>query len=118
MEATFEIAVSYTVTGKIKDGPRILLRNGAVMIAADFSARVFPGRGLGGVPRLKVDRHLTVTGPKLKADETPGVVHGKEHFWLSEENTPTWVLALVAQIESVEAPHVATPAPVSIKETP
>lgn len=118
MKAIFKIQASYTVTGDITDGPRIELTSGT-MLARRFSASVSPSTprvsadaGDDYTPHLRIDRLITVTGPKLKADDTPGAATGRKHYWLSEDSTPEWVRVIARRIESTECSHIPTPPPV------
>lgn len=113
MEATFQITPTYRVTGTIQH-VRISLGPGVTMLGTRFEAQVSPGVGLEGVPRLRIDRVITVHGAKLKTDGTPGAAPGKVNYWLSEESNPVWVREIALAIESTECPRIANPGPIQL----
>jgi hypothetical protein len=111
MEAEFDIDQRFSVSGRIYDGPKIVMDNGDSFLAKLFEARVSPGRGFGNTRVLRIDRFITVTGPRLKADDTPtwDVKGGRKHYWLSEESTPVWVREIALDIENTYVPTIVTP---------
>jgi hypothetical protein len=111
VEAEFQIDQRFIVTGTIKDGPTLDTGTGDRFLARLFEAGVAPGRGFGDTRVLRIDRRITVSGPRLTTDGIPSWVlpGGRKHYWLSEGSTPLWVREIALSIENTHVPSIVTP---------
>lgn len=112
MEAAFSVRAIYTVTGQIKDAPRIPLHNGDYMIPKEFETEVFPlTRTHNEVPRMLIRNLISFTGPRYRKDATPSHLRGEERYVIpGDDEIPVWVRAIADRIESTECPRPGDPA--------
>lgn len=111
--ATFDLRTTYQISGEIEPGVVIPLPGGGRLIGRWFKASVAPGRGIGGVPKLRIDRYLTVLGAEFAPEGHLRREQGMYHYFLSGENIPVWVRSIAQRIENTECPRIATPAPLT-----
>jgi hypothetical protein len=110
--ATFDVRTTFEVSGEIRPGLVIPLPDEGRLLARQFRAPVHAVRRAGGMHRLAVDRYVTALGPQF----TPGgrllPRGGLYHFWVDQDDLPSWVRLLVRRIESTECLPAVSPPPV------